>query len=193
MPIPETQPYGTVHLGLCRSTTSCDFRVNLPRSRRSALADAASDTVAEIPPSTRSSSLHDMLARPHLVHLCTALLQASTSGFARLPLSYARNGADRLPQIMQTRQCTVALVAFYWTRLCGTAWIWRQSDAHLENAAAFLLRHCDVTRESTNSVYAADRRPACILEELYDTPWPWPRHCPCDLPLCVPALCQPWI
>jgi hypothetical protein len=85
------------------------------------LADAASDTIPEIPPSTRSSTLQDCWARPHLlVHL---LLQASTSGFARLPLSYARNGADRLPQIMQARPCTVALDAFYWTRLCGTAWM----------------------------------------------------------------------
>jgi hypothetical protein len=73
---------------------------------------------------------------------------------------------------MQARPCTVALDAFYWTRLCGTAWIWRQSDTHLENAAAFLLRDCEVTRESTNNDYAADRRPACILEELCDTPCP---------------------
>jgi hypothetical protein len=39
------------------------------------------------------------------------------------------------------------------------------------------LRNCKVTRleklrGSTNNVCAADRRPACILEELHDTPCP---------------------
>jgi hypothetical protein len=121
-----------------------DFHVHLPPSRRSAMAVAASDMIPEMPSwpasSTRSSTLQDcwLEPRPHLVHL-HCCRQASTSGFARLPLSYAWNGADRLPRIMQVRQCTVALVAFYyWTRLCATvatAWLWRQSDAHLENAA----------------------------------------------------------
>jgi hypothetical protein len=79
-----------------------------------------------------------VLARPHLIHL---QLQASTSGFARLPLSYARNGADRLPRIMQMSQCTVALVAFYWTRfVCH-----RMDMAPVELIWKTPLNFCSVT------------------------------------------------
>lgn len=138
--------------------------------------------IPDIPPRpaslTRSSTLQEcwLEPRPHLVHL---LLQASTSGFARLPLSYARNGGDRLPRIMQARQCTVALrrvlldslVCHRMENGASRTLIWK-TPLHF-----CWLRNCKVTstrdsRGSTTNVCAADRRPACILEELHDTPCP---------------------
>jgi hypothetical protein len=99
--------------------------------------------------------------------LTAAGRQASTSGFARLPLSYARNGADRLPRIMQSHQCAVAPHGYGASRTL----IWK-TPLHF-----CWLRNCKVTRlererGSSNNVCAADRRPACILEELHDTPRP---------------------
>jgi hypothetical protein len=54
----------------------------------------------------------------------------------------------------------VLLDSLMWHRM--DAWIWRQSDTRLENAAAFLLRHCEVTRESTNTVYLRCRQASCM-------------------------------
>ena len=121
-----------------------DFHVHLPPSRRSALAVAASDMIPDIPPRpaslTRSSTLQEcwLEPRPHLVHL---LLQASKH--ERLCAAAAKLRPERRRSATPD-YAGASMHGGASSRSTGLACVpphgkWRQSDAHLENAAALLL------------------------------------------------------
>ena len=95
---------------------------------------------------------------------------------------------------MQARQCTVALrrvlldslVCHRMENGASRTLIWK-TPLHF-----CWLRNCKVTstrdsRGSTTNVCAADRRPACILEELHDTPCPGLAIVPSLRPSTMPA------